>query len=269
MHGRGRYEWADGRIYDGEYIDDLKDGEGTFHWADGRRFHGQWKDGKQHGVGVFRAAHGEQRTGQWREGVRQCWLEEATKDQAPEEVDLVVTLRASVMHNGSMLLTCTPNRQGAEHQQAPIPLEVDRPRTTTLRNLVPTFVAALGADAVHARMTVMLDDGTTLGDRDFDRPLTGLFPLCPIFGGEADDDASTEDIMTSDASDNYGKGPQGYVGVPHGNIGFVHHNSGVGFLDGNIGNGHTGIGMVDAGGDRRHGSTRSTIGVVDAGGNLP
>eukprot|EP00913_Durusdinium_trenchii_P025111 g23571.t1 len=94
MHGEGRYEWPDGRAYEGQYINDLKDtpranlpsalksedwqeGEGTFLWADGRKFTGQWKDGKQHGVGVFRTAHGDQRTGEWREGVRVCWVDEA------------------------------------------------------------------------------------------------------------------------------------------------------------------------------------------------
>jgi len=35
MHGRGKYEWSDGRKYDGDYIEDLKHGYGVFTWPDG------------------------------------------------------------------------------------------------------------------------------------------------------------------------------------------------------------------------------------------
>lgn len=43
MHGQGVYTWADGRKYEGNYIDDKKDGYGTYRWADGREYAGQWK----------------------------------------------------------------------------------------------------------------------------------------------------------------------------------------------------------------------------------
>lgn len=42
MHGKGEYTWKDGRKYDGDYKDDLKDGYGIYHWADGRQYHGSW-----------------------------------------------------------------------------------------------------------------------------------------------------------------------------------------------------------------------------------
>lgn len=35
MHGNGKYEWPDGRKYDGQYEDDLKHGYGVFTWPDG------------------------------------------------------------------------------------------------------------------------------------------------------------------------------------------------------------------------------------------
>lgn len=46
MHGRGCYIWADGRKYDGEYINDKKDGYGVYTWADGRKYQGFWANGK-------------------------------------------------------------------------------------------------------------------------------------------------------------------------------------------------------------------------------
>jgi len=36
MSGSGVYSWADGRRYEGEYVDDKKEGYGVFSWADGK-----------------------------------------------------------------------------------------------------------------------------------------------------------------------------------------------------------------------------------------
>lgn len=40
MHGRGVFTWLDGRIYNGEYFEDKKEGYGEFSWPDGRRYTG-------------------------------------------------------------------------------------------------------------------------------------------------------------------------------------------------------------------------------------
>ena len=32
MHGVGVFTWPDGRVYDGEYFDDKKQGRGVFIW---------------------------------------------------------------------------------------------------------------------------------------------------------------------------------------------------------------------------------------------
>jgi hypothetical protein len=32
MDGEGKFTWPDGRIYEGEYKDDKKEGYGTFEW---------------------------------------------------------------------------------------------------------------------------------------------------------------------------------------------------------------------------------------------
>jgi hypothetical protein len=73
MHGRGKLVWADGKMYEGEYRDDKKEGQGTFTWADGRKYIGGWKDGKQHGIGEYVTPDGTQK-GEWVDGKRTKWL---------------------------------------------------------------------------------------------------------------------------------------------------------------------------------------------------
>lgn len=46
MHGYGVYQWADGRAYHGEYIEDKKHGNGKYLWPDGRIYEGEWFNGK-------------------------------------------------------------------------------------------------------------------------------------------------------------------------------------------------------------------------------
>ena len=49
MHGRGVLIWSDGKKYEGEFLNDKRDGIGRFTWADGRMYIGEWKGGKQNG----------------------------------------------------------------------------------------------------------------------------------------------------------------------------------------------------------------------------
>lgn len=46
MHGKGNFTWSDGRKYEGNYVDDKKDGYGVFTWPDGRKYEGNWSNGK-------------------------------------------------------------------------------------------------------------------------------------------------------------------------------------------------------------------------------
>jgi len=48
-HGKGRFEWPDGSVYEGDFRNNNVEGEGTFTWPDGRVYRGQWVKGKQHG----------------------------------------------------------------------------------------------------------------------------------------------------------------------------------------------------------------------------
>lgn len=46
MDGLGRYVWADLKKYEGQYLNDKKNGFGVYSWPDGRVYRGYWKEGK-------------------------------------------------------------------------------------------------------------------------------------------------------------------------------------------------------------------------------
>lgn len=52
-----------------------KNGNGTFQWADGKKYQGEWVDGKQHGVGYYTNANGVSKKGEWSKGKRLKWLD--------------------------------------------------------------------------------------------------------------------------------------------------------------------------------------------------
>ena len=86
MHGFGKITWADGRSYEGEYINDKKQGNlfilgyGIFTWPDGRRYKGSWKKGRQHGKGIYITAHGDEKEGVWVDGKRTRWADEPEEE---------------------------------------------------------------------------------------------------------------------------------------------------------------------------------------------
>merc|ERR1712048_967595 len=77
MHGHGRFESPDGRLYEGQYMGDQKEGQGRLRWPEGQEYEGQWKGGKQHGIGVLtEATPGKpRRQGQWANGNHVKWIE--------------------------------------------------------------------------------------------------------------------------------------------------------------------------------------------------
>ena len=46
MHGEGIFYYKDGRVFEGEWKMDLRDGKGTMKYADGRVVEGIWNRGK-------------------------------------------------------------------------------------------------------------------------------------------------------------------------------------------------------------------------------
>jgi hypothetical protein len=68
MHGNGKYAFADGNVYKGESKDDKKHGKGKYIFANGNVYDGEWKDDKKHGKGKFTYADGNVHKGEWKDG---------------------------------------------------------------------------------------------------------------------------------------------------------------------------------------------------------
>lgn len=46
MHGQGVLVWKDGKRYEGQFVNDKREGRGIFKWKDGRIYEGEWLEGK-------------------------------------------------------------------------------------------------------------------------------------------------------------------------------------------------------------------------------
>lgn len=85
MDGKGVFTWPDGRKYEGEYKNDLKEGYGSFWWPNGRKYEGQWLNGKQHGQGQYTSGGGQVKKGEWDQGKRLRWIEEEPEQKEAKQ----------------------------------------------------------------------------------------------------------------------------------------------------------------------------------------
>ena len=81
MNGYGVFTWNDGRIYEGNFINDLKHGKGRFKWPDGKIYSGTWEFGKQHGSGEYTFYEPKHKKfitkkGMWEKGIRKEWIKD-------------------------------------------------------------------------------------------------------------------------------------------------------------------------------------------------
>jgi len=63
VSGTGRVEWANGDVYEGPLIRNVRNGRGDFTWASGQRYIGDWVNDKATGKGSLRFANGNQYEG--------------------------------------------------------------------------------------------------------------------------------------------------------------------------------------------------------------
>merc|ERR1712125_192260 len=71
----GRFEWPDGRSFEGRYECDKKHGPGVLCWADGTKCVGVWRLGRLHGAGTRITPDGSARRGKWKGGVLESWTD--------------------------------------------------------------------------------------------------------------------------------------------------------------------------------------------------
>ena len=57
---------AKGRVYQGEWKDNCREGYGICNYPDGSMYQGEWKDDKREGKGFFRDANGTETKGPWK-----------------------------------------------------------------------------------------------------------------------------------------------------------------------------------------------------------
>jgi len=69
LQGRGTYEWADGRKYEGEWVKDEMHGSGVYTWPDKRKYVGEFQKGKKHGWGTLEETAGVY-VGEWETGLK-------------------------------------------------------------------------------------------------------------------------------------------------------------------------------------------------------
>ena len=68
MHGKGQLTFNDGKVYEGEFKNNNREGYGKFIFNGGRSYEGMWADGKQHGEGKLISIDGTETKGTWRYG---------------------------------------------------------------------------------------------------------------------------------------------------------------------------------------------------------
>mmetsp|Transcript_25910 Transcript_25910/g.31449 ORF Transcript_25910/g.31449 Transcript_25910/m.31449 type:complete len:211 (+) Transcript_25910:102-734(+) len=57
--GKGKYTFANGAVFEGDYVDNVKTGSGTMTYPDGSSYTGGWVSDKKEGEGVYKYASGD------------------------------------------------------------------------------------------------------------------------------------------------------------------------------------------------------------------
>ena len=67
-HGTGVDISQSGNKYEGEFINGKANGEGLYLWQNGESYEGEWKNGLKHGSGMWKGTKGESFLGEWKYG---------------------------------------------------------------------------------------------------------------------------------------------------------------------------------------------------------
>ena len=53
-NGKGTWYYDDGKIrYEGNWVNDMRDGNGKYYYEDGSHYDGDWQESRKHGQGVM------------------------------------------------------------------------------------------------------------------------------------------------------------------------------------------------------------------------
>jgi hypothetical protein len=58
--GKGKHTWKDGSIYQGEFSNDERSGFGIYYFASGEKYEGEWSNNKRNGKGILYSKDGKE-----------------------------------------------------------------------------------------------------------------------------------------------------------------------------------------------------------------
>jgi hypothetical protein len=67
MHGKGKYTYKNGDVYEGDFAKGNPHGKGKMTWADGRVYTGDFAKGKRNGNGKMTYLNGKVEDGKWKD----------------------------------------------------------------------------------------------------------------------------------------------------------------------------------------------------------
>jgi hypothetical protein len=81
MHGIGEYRWANGRIYNGSWANDNRNGMGLLWFPDGNLYQGNYKDYKWDGLQIIHyKATGNTADAEYQDGLAEGLYAKHTSD---------------------------------------------------------------------------------------------------------------------------------------------------------------------------------------------
>jgi len=69
-NGQGKYTYADGETYSGDFKNGIREGYGTITLINGDKYSGEFKDGMPNGQVTFTSTNGDKYVGEYKDGVR-------------------------------------------------------------------------------------------------------------------------------------------------------------------------------------------------------
>jgi hypothetical protein len=70
QHGRGKYTYPNGTVFEGDWVNGVAVGQGIFIYPDGSKFEGGIKNGQRDGQFVCVLASGDRYEGTWIDGAQ-------------------------------------------------------------------------------------------------------------------------------------------------------------------------------------------------------